>query len=123
MYHNEERAEERAGEREAAMEAMAEEIIAEVTSWSAEHPQAKWDEIEEQVLKARQRFGAKLLQELVQKRAEVRVVPGPQCEKCGREMCYKGQKRRRVSSSVGETKIERGYYYCPECATGVFPPG
>ena len=50
-------------------------------------------------------------------------VPGPDCPRCGEEMRYKGQKRDRVESRIGALEIERGYYYCPECRTGLFPPG
>lgn len=123
MAQGEERAVERQAEREAAIEGITDAIIAAVTAWSRSHPEAKWDEMEEQVLRARQKFGERLMQELVEKRAGERVAPGAVCPQCGREMRYKGQKRRRVSSSLGETQISRGHYYCPECQTGVFPPG
>ena len=123
MHNAEERQELRRGERQAAVEVIATEIIAEVTVWSAAHPRAKWEELEQEVLQARQRFGERLLQRLVAEREEARPVPGPQCPTCGREMRYKGQKTRHVVSSIGETPITRGYYYCSECQRGIFPPG
>jgi len=123
MTRNEEVAEERRVERQAAVEAIATEIAAEVTAWSKAHPHAKWDELEETVLKARQRFGERLLQTLVAEREETRPVPGPRCPQCGQEMHYKGQKTRQVVSSIGATPITRGYYYCSACKRSVFPPG
>lgn len=123
MPRNDELAEMRRVERQAAVETIAVEIAAEVTAWSKAHPQAKWDELEETVLKARQRFGERLLHTLVAEREETRPVPGPRCPQCGQEMHYKGQKTRQVVSSLGETPIARGYYHCSVCKRSVFPPG
>ena len=123
MTEHEELMNTREAERSAALEAFATEVIGEVRAWSAAHPQAKWDELEEVVLRARQRFGARLLQAVVQARTEVRPVPGPPCPQCGIEMHYKGQKSRYVVSSLGETQLERGYCHCPQCKVGIFPPG
>jgi len=123
MYRDEEMQGMHRAEREAALESIATEIIAEVRAWSQAHPQAKWDELEETVLKARQRFGERLLQTLVAEREETRPVPGPRCPQCGQEMHYKGQKTRHVVSSLGETPLARGYYYCFVCKRSVFPPG
>ena len=49
--------------------------------------------------------------------------PGPVCEECGREMHYKGQKKRQVVTSSGEVEVERAYYYCKGCQRGYFRPG
>jgi|SRR5215813_8776620 len=49
--------------------------------------------------------------------------PGPSCEQCGREMHYKGQKKRQMVTKTGEVAVERAYYYCKECQCGYFPPG
>ena len=123
MSEHEEWVKIREAERDAALEAMAAEYIAEMRAWTAAHPQAKWEELEQKVWEVRQRFGECLLQAAVQERAEVRPVPGPACAHCETEMQYKGQKSRYVVSSLGETQLERGYYYCPQCQLGVFPPG
>ena len=37
------------------------------------------------------------------------------------EQRYKGQKKNRVISWVGELEMERGYYDCAQCRTGLFP--
>jgi transposase len=116
-----EMAELRQAERRAAMDDIAAEIMDEVTAWSEAHPGATWDELEKEVLKARQRFGERLMQRLVEEREEVHPVPGPRCPQCGQEMRYKGEKQRHIASSLGETQLKRGYYYCSKCKTGVFP--
>lgn len=40
---------------------------------------------------------------------------------CGKQARYHGQRRRRVLTAVGETEIERAYYYCPHCRQGQCP--
>jgi hypothetical protein len=111
------------GEKETARAEVIAEILSEVRVWKKKHPQASFNEMEEEVLRARQRFGEQMMEELLEGREEARPVPGPKCAECGREMHYKGEKKRRVVSSIGETEVKRGYYYCSKCQRSVFPPG
>jgi hypothetical protein len=78
-------------------------------------------EIKDIVLAVRVRIGEVMTQELVAKQAP-QAVPGPVCEGCGREMHYKGRKKRRIVTRSGEVDWERAYYYCPRCRRGLFPP-
>lgn len=123
MPEDQEREQMRKEELALAVEEATAAIAGEMAEWNARHQQATFDELEQQVLKARKRFGEQLMQAVLEKRAEVRVVPGPACPKCGTEMRYKGQKERQVLSSIGETPVKRGHYYCSECKRSVFPPG
>lgn len=107
--------------REAEAEMAA--LLEEAAEWQAEHPDATWDEMEQEVLQLRQRFGKHLVRVLVKQRGERQPVPGPHCPECGAEMHYKGQKERRMVSMLGEVPLERGYYYCSACQRSVFPPG
>jgi len=79
-------------------------------------------DIEEIVLAIRAKIGQEIAQALVDEQATV-SVPGPSCPQCGREMHYKGRKKRRIISRGGEVDWERPYYYCETCRRGVFPPG
>ncbi len=79
-------------------------------------------EIEDIALGVRAKVGQEVAQALVREQAVV-SVPGPTCPQCGREMHYKGLKKRRVVSRSGEVDWERAYYYCEECRRGFFPPG
>ena len=106
-----------------AIEEATAAMAGEMAEWNARHQQATFDDLEQQVLKARKRFGEQLMRAVLEIRAEVRVVPGSACPKCGTEMRYKGQKKRQVMSSIGETPVKRGHYYCSECKRSVFPPG
>ena len=54
--------------------------------------------------------------------AEARSSESRICPECGREMRYKGRKKRHLVTETGDVSVERGYYYCPSCRKGVFPP-
>lgn len=79
-------------------------------------------EIEDIALAVRAKVGQEVAQALVQEQATV-SVPGPKCTMCGREMHYKGLKKRQIVSRSGEVEWERPYYYCEGCRRGFFPPG
>jgi hypothetical protein len=40
---------------------------------------------------------------------------------CGQQARYHSQRKRRVLTALGETEIERAYYYCPQCHQGQCP--
>jgi NADH pyrophosphatase NudC (nudix superfamily) len=44
------------------------------------------------------------------------------CPECGGKLRHKGKRRKRLVTLRGETDIERVYYQCEACDTGVFPP-
>ncbi len=77
-------------------------------------------DIEDIALAVRAKVGQEMVQTLVSKQGAV-AVPGPTCEQCGREMHYKGLKKRRIVSRSGEVNWERPYYYCERCRRGFFP--
>jgi hypothetical protein len=37
-------------------------------------------------------------------------VPGPHCPTCGREMHYKDDKAKTITSCVGDLSLQRSYY-------------
>jgi hypothetical protein len=123
MLQEQEREKMEKDELAVAVEEATAAIAGEMAEWYKQHPQATLNEIEQQVLRARKRFGEQLMHTVLAKRGAEREVPGPLCTKCGAEMHYKGQKERRVVSSIGETPMERGYYYCSKCKRSIFPPG
>lgn len=110
-------------ERRAALEAKVKELVDELMQWSEETDRPNLTQIEEEILKLRQAMSESMLETVIEDQESQRPVPGPKCAKCGKEMQYKGQKARQVTSRVGETKLERGHYYCSHCQESVFPPG
>lgn len=107
----------------AEMMAAAEASIEELISWGASNQAPTLRQIEAAVLEMRQKLSEQMTSALVQRQGSVRPVPGPVCAECGEEMRYKDSHKKQVTSWAGEIEIERGYYYCDQCRSGLFPPG
>jgi hypothetical protein len=114
------------GSREKARErllAKAERLIDELMAWDDTTEKPTLTDIEDVVLRIRKKLGEEMAAEVIAMQEESRPVPGPECPQCGKEMRYKGEKGNSVESRVGSLRLERGYYRCPECGEGSFPPG
>jgi hypothetical protein len=101
----------------------AEERIEALLAWSEANRGTNLSAIEAMVLEQREGLSIKLAEAVIQQQAQVLPVPGPSCLGCGQEMGYKASHPLQVTSWVGELTIERGYYYCSACQSGLFPPG
>jgi hypothetical protein len=81
-------------------------------------------QIEEIVNELKFELTGMLVESVIEVQAARQSGPGPICAGCGREMRYKGKKKRPgIQTSQGEIKVERSYYYCEKCKSGFFPPG
>jgi tRNA(Ile2) C34 agmatinyltransferase TiaS len=90
-------------------------------AWRRENLDASFDEIAAQVTPQRRELMGIVLKQLAEQAdAEAEA---PVCESCGETMVYKGRPARGVVHGEGETGLERAYYHCPDCASGLFPPG
>jgi hypothetical protein len=103
--------------------AAAEAAIEELLAWEEQNRAPNLTQIEEEVLKLREGFGQELALAVLAGQEARQPGAGVSCPGCGQEMRYKGQKVTEVESWVVSGAIERGYYYCPECKRGIFPPG
>jgi len=110
-------------ERKARLMKVAEGVIDELLDWSETTAEPNLTEIEALVRRLRKTLGEQMALEVVNVQEARQPVPGPGCPKCQQEMRYKGQKEVTVESWVGDLTIERGYYHCPDCQVGLFPPG
>ncbi len=99
----------------------AEAMYERLQEWREQNLDASFDEIAEQVTPQRRELMGVLLKQLAEQADE--QVYAPQCESCGQEMVYKGTSGRGVVHSEGESGLERCYYHCPDCESGLFPPG
>lgn len=113
------------GEKEKVrLRAAFEQMYEELWAWREAHPEATFDEIARQVTPRRRAVLAEVLSALVQPPGRGPVPEGQPCPMCGEAMVYKGEQSRAVAHYLeGETSLSRGYYYCPGCEAGFFPPG
>ena len=109
-------------ERKANLMEMAEKEIEQLLDWMEATDRPSLGGIEEAVLRIRKRIGERMTEEVIENQEAVRPVPCPRCAKCKKEMHYKGMKPKEISSMIGEVKLNRGYYYCDHCQSGLFPP-
>jgi hypothetical protein len=103
--------------------AAAEAAIDELLAWEECVKAPNLTQIEEEVLKLREGFGQELALAVLEGQEAVQPATGVKCSACGQEMRYKGQKPTEIASWVVNSALERGYYYCPACKQGIFPPG
>lgn len=104
------------------LEGKAKEIIKRLLDWNDTHLAPDLTQIENIVLELREELGLEFAASLLNSQEKAEPVL-ERCWKCGQEMHNKGRKRKIVESRIGGVELERGYYYCPECGTGIFPPG
>lgn len=97
-------------------------LLEEYLDWYEEREDFKFRDLEVKLLQLRKEMSAKLA-EVVIREKEKGEQGVKQCPTCGRELRYKGGKEKTVVSLVGEVPVKRGYYYCPPCQSGHFPPG
>jgi hypothetical protein len=102
--------------------AEAEELFDELMKWEARSDKPNLTEIEEIVLKLRKRFGERMAEKVILRQEARQPAERVRCPPCGREMVPKGMKDNQVESQIGNLKLERSYYYCPDCKQGLFPP-
>ena len=108
-------------EMKADLTKVADEMIDELLDWTDGTPRPTLTQIEDIVLKLRQRLSEEMAQAVIERQEATQPVPGPRCPTCGREMHYKDKKSNSVESRVGQLPLRRGYYYCATCRRGLFP--
>jgi len=110
-------------ERKKHLMAEAERLVDELLAWEEEAEEPTLADIEDEVLVLRKRLGIELAESVISGQASKQPVDAPNCPRCGCKMRYKGQKDKGVESRLGFLQTERGYYRCPSCGEGIFPPG
>lgn len=103
--------------------AEAEELFDELMAWDEKNQKPDLTQIEEMVLKLRKRFGEQIAEKVILRQEQRQPVERVRCPQCARELEAKGMKGNQVETRIGNLKVERGYYYCPQCKQGFFPPG
>lgn len=108
---------------------LAEEVLSGLKEWRLQHPKASLREIEEALDERLAKMRARLLQDaaLASKAADIRAAQEaerPVCEVCGVALEERAVAERRLVTHYNqEVKLTRSYGVCPQCGTGLFPPG
>lgn len=92
-------------------------------AWYDVHPDATFDEMDEEIGEEGRAHLGKLV-ELTLRRGELGAKAEQlRCERCGREMEFKGYPEKGVHGLKADVEVRRAYYVCPACDLGLFPPG
>jgi hypothetical protein len=119
----------RSGARIASTEAreeylrQAEVLWERFNTWYAAHPDATFDEMEEELGRQRRALLGSVLELSLRQRDLGATPEALDCEKCGQAMVLKGYPTKTVHGLEVDLKIQRAYYVCPTCGRGRFPPG
>jgi hypothetical protein len=93
------------------------------SAWYDAHPEATFDEMDEEVGEEGRGYLGKLM-ELTLRRGDLGAqAEAPRCERCGEEMEFKGYPEKGVQGLKAEVGVRRAYYVCSACGVGFFPPG
>jgi hypothetical protein len=101
----------------------AEALFDEILAWDAENPAPDLTEIEEQVMRWRQKIGLNLVEKALARQETRQPVEKMRCPQCSQEAVPKGMKPKHVETRLGHLVLERSYAYCSTCKQGFFPPG
>jgi hypothetical protein len=110
-------------QKRAALLARAEALIEEFLAWEEQTEQPNLTQIEDVALALRARFGQALAATAIEDQESQQPAVAPACPKCGGVLRYKGRKGLAVESRLGLLTLDRGYYHCARCESGLFPPG
>jgi hypothetical protein len=101
-------------------------VEADLAAWHAAHPDAPLAAIEAAVEARVSQLRTALLQARVDTAtAQVAAESArPVCPGCGGPLQRRGHHRRTLTArGGGRLRVERPYYTCSACGTGLFPPG
>ena len=110
-------------QRQNELQAKANEIIRQLLDWTDQTDKPNLTQMEDEILALRQELSRTMLESILSAQEAIQPAEEEKCPNCGRPLRFKGRRTGQVESRIGTTDLERGYYYCPECGRGIFPPG
>ena len=108
--------------REAFMDRAA-DVWDNFNTWYQAHPEATFDEMEEELGRQRRAVLGGFLELSLRQGDLGAAAEAPDCRKCGNAMEFKGYPPKTVHGLDVDARIPRAYYYCSPCQEGIFPPG
>jgi hypothetical protein len=90
--------------------------------WYDRHPEASFEEIEEELRRERRGLMGETAATLIEGRDRGFRLEAPHCEKCGGSMAFKDYRPWTIKGLEGDTVLDRAYYTCPACSGEGFSP-
>ncbi len=109
-------------QRKAEFMQAAEAMYERMEDWYDAHPDASFEEIEEELRRQRRELMGGTLESLIVGRDSGLEVEPPQCPQCGQAMAFAGYRPWTVKGLEGDSRLERAYYTCPACGAQGFSP-
>jgi predicted RNA-binding Zn-ribbon protein involved in translation (DUF1610 family) len=109
-------------QRKAEFLKAAEAMYERMEDWYDAHPDASFEEIEEEMRRQRRGLMGSTLETLIVGRDTGFDVEPPKCPKCGQAMVFEAYRRWTVKGLEGDSRLERAYYTCPACGAQGFSP-
>jgi len=110
-------------QRQIELETKTNEIIQQLLDWTEQTERPNLTQIEDEILALREQLSQAMLESVVSAQEATQPAQGERCPTCGQPLRFKGRRQAQVASRVGAADLERGYYHCPACGQGIFPPG
>ena len=90
--------------------------------WYDAHPDASFEEIEEEMRRQRRGLMGGALETLIVGRDSGFEVEPPACPACRQALEFEGYRTWTVKGLEGDSQLERAYYTCPACSGRGFSP-
>ncbi len=100
----------------------AEAMYERLEDWYDAHPDASFEEIEDEMRRQRRELMGGALATLIVGRDSGFEVEPPQCPQCGQPMTFEGYHPWTVKGLEGDSQLERAYYTCSTCGEQGFSP-
>lgn len=109
-------------QRKAAFEQAARAMYDRMETWYDAHPNASFEELEQELRQERRVLMGETLATLIVGRDSGQRATAPPCEKCRQPLVFEGYRPWTVKGLEGDTVLERAYYVCSACAGETFSP-
>jgi len=109
-------------QRKAEFLQTAEAMYEGMEDWYDAHPDASFEEIEDEMRRQRRGLMGGALETLIIGRDNGFEVEPPKCAQCGQPMGFQDYRAWTVKGLEGDSRLERAYYTCPACGAQGFSP-